>query len=94
MPRGATVFQIEISRTHLRVCLTGNSAGQTYTYRGESGFCWIDADLPTPLSSGVWNDQAVFMITHVAYNPENSCFVRGRSVFDRPQRDRGRELSA
>ena len=67
------MFQIEISRTHLRVCLTGNSAGQTYTYRGESGFCWIDADLPTPLSSGVWNDQAVFMITHVAYNPEKSC---------------------
>jgi hypothetical protein len=71
------VFQIEISRTHLRVCLTGNSTGQTYTYRGAQ-FCWIDSDLPTPLSSGVWNDQAVFMMTHVAYNPRSR--VRQRTI--------------
>jgi hypothetical protein len=67
------VFRIDVSRTHLRVCITGNSAGQTYTYRGGSGFCWIDSDLPTALSPSVWNDQAVFMMTHVAYNPEKSC---------------------
>jgi hypothetical protein len=66
------IFEIDVSRTHLRVCLTGNSAGQTYTYRG-SGFCWIDTDLPESLSPSLWNDQAVFMITHVAYNPEKSC---------------------
>jgi hypothetical protein len=67
------IFQVEISRTHLRVCILGNSAGQTYTYDGRTGFCWIDAELPTPLSTEIWNDRAVFMITHVAYNPEKSC---------------------
>jgi len=67
------IFQIDVSRTHLRVCIIGNSAGQTYTYDGRTGFCWIDSDLPSPLGSGEWNDQAVFMMTHVAYNPEKSC---------------------
>jgi hypothetical protein len=66
-------FRIEISRTHLRVCLTGTSTGVTYTYRGTSPFCWIDSDLPASLSPSIWNDQAVFMMTHVAYNPEKSC---------------------
>jgi hypothetical protein len=66
-------FRIELTRSHLRVCITGNSSGQSYAYRGESGLCWIDSDLPAPLSAGVWNDQAVFMMTHVAYNPEKSC---------------------
>jgi hypothetical protein len=67
------IFQVEISRTHLRVCLTGTSAGHVYSYQGRTPFCWIDRDLPTPLSSTVWNGQSLFMITHVAYNPEKSC---------------------
>jgi hypothetical protein len=66
-------FEIDLSSTHLRVCLNGNNAGQTYTYQGRSGFCWVDSDLPTPLSSSVWRNQAVFMMTHVTYNPEKSC---------------------
>lgn len=67
------VFQIDISRTHLRFCIVGNSTGQTYAYKGQNGFCWIDTDLPTPLSTGAWNDQAVFMMTHASYNVEKSC---------------------
>jgi hypothetical protein len=66
-------FVIDLSATHLRVCLTGNNTGAKYTYKGSSPFCWVDADLPTALSSSVWHGQAVFMITHVSYNAEKSC---------------------
>jgi hypothetical protein len=66
-------FRVELTATHLRVCITGNNAGQTYTYHGTTGFCWVDSDLPTPLDPAVWHGQAVFMITHVSYNPEKSC---------------------
>ena len=66
-------FLIELSATHLRVCLTGNSAGATYSYQGHTPFCWIDSDLPTPLDPAVWSNQAAFMMTHVTYNAEKSC---------------------
>jgi len=66
-------FEIDLSATHLRVCLTGNNTGARYTYKGSSPFCWVDSDLPTALSDSVWHGQAVFMITHVSYNAEKSC---------------------
>jgi hypothetical protein len=66
-------FRIELSATHLKVCITGNNTGQTYTYKGKSGFCWVDSDLPTPLDPSIWHGQAVFLMTHVTYNAEKSC---------------------
>jgi hypothetical protein len=66
-------FEIDLSSTHLRVCITGNNTGQSYTYQGRSGFCWVDSDLPTPLNAAVWHGQAVFLMTHVTYNAEKSC---------------------
>jgi hypothetical protein len=66
-------FQITLSETHLRFCITGNNSGDVYTYRGSSGFCWIDTELPTPLSDPEWNGRATLMITHVSYNVEKSC---------------------
>src|SRR6185503_4774347 len=66
-------FEIDISATHLRMCLVGNNTGQVYTYQGRSPFCWIDQNLPTPLDPNIWHGQAVVMITHVAYNPEKAC---------------------
>ncbi len=66
-------FEIDISATHLRVCITGNNTGQQYDYLGKHGFCWVDSDLRVPLAPSVWGGRAVFLITHVTYNPEKSC---------------------
>jgi hypothetical protein len=57
-------FQVELSSTHLRVCIIGNNTGQSYTYQGRQGFCWVDTNLPTPLSSSVWYNQAVVQLDH------------------------------
>ena len=66
-------FQVELSSTHLRVCIIGNNTGQSYTYQGRQGFCWVDTNLPTPLRSSVWHNQAVVQLDHRDYNPEKSC---------------------
>jgi hypothetical protein len=66
-------FEVDLTSTHLRVCITGNNTGQTYSYQGRSGFCWIDSDLPSGLSPAVWHGQAVFLMSHVTYNAEKSC---------------------
>lgn len=66
-------FEIDLSTTHIKVCLTGNNTGQTYTYKGQQGFCWVDADLPTPLSQSVWGTTAQVQLNHRNYNAEKSC---------------------
>jgi Concanavalin A-like lectin/glucanases superfamily len=66
-------FEVDLTSTHLRVCITGNNIPQTYTYRGRQGFCWIDTDLPTPLSDNVWAGQSTVQLDHRDYNPEKSC---------------------
>jgi len=63
-------FRIELSATHLRVCITGNNTGQVYNFRGQSPYCFVDSDM-TSIAS--WGGQAVVMITHVSYNVEKSC---------------------
>lgn len=65
-------FVIELSATHIKVCITGNNTGQTYTYHGASGFCWSDTNLPTTLGS-VWQGHAALVIDHASYNVEKSC---------------------
>jgi hypothetical protein len=66
-------FEVDLSATHVRVCLTGNNTGQVYTWAGHAGFCWVDADLPVPLAAGVWANQAAVEFAHRDYNPEKSC---------------------
>jgi hypothetical protein len=66
-------FQVELTSTHISVCITGNNIPQTYTYRGQQGFCWVDADLVTPLASDTWGGQSTVQLDHRDYNPEKSC---------------------
>ena len=60
-----TTFQVQISRTHLKVGMPAapNSAGQM-----QQAFWWIDTDIP-PLS---W-DTGVVQFGHHSYNPTKDC---------------------
>lgn len=69
-------FRVELSATHIKVCLTGNNIPQTYTFNGDRGNgvpCWTDDNLPTPLNPTIWKGNATILISHVSYNPEKGC---------------------
>lgn len=65
-------FRIELSPTHIKVCLTGNNIPQTYAFQGATP-CWTDNNLPTPLDPTIWRGNATVLISHVSYNPEKGC---------------------
>src|SRR5678815_446192 len=70
-------FRIELSATHLRVCITGNNTGQVYTFRGQSPYCFVDSDMNSIAS---WGGQAVVMITHVSYNAVSYTHLRAHET--------------
>jgi hypothetical protein len=66
-------FRVQLTQNQLSVCLMGNETGQTYRYRNQDGFCWVNTTLPNPLDPAVWGNQAAVQIDHRVYNPEKSC---------------------
>jgi hypothetical protein len=66
-------FRITLSSTHVSMCIVGNNNPQTYTYQGHTGFCWVDANLPTPLNPSVWQNHAAVEFNHRVYNAEKAC---------------------
>jgi hypothetical protein len=66
-------FRVQLSATHISMCLVGNDAGQSYTYRGRAGFCWVDTNLPTPLNPAIWGNQSTVQLDHRVYNAEKEC---------------------
>jgi hypothetical protein len=66
-------FRVQLSATHISMCLVGNDTGQSYTYRGQAGFCWVNTNLPTPLNPAIWGNQSTVQLDHRVYNAEKAC---------------------